>query len=134
MLTSQIEAQLYPYLVNKALNLDCRVLAVNGWVDHVHLVISIPPKVSVSEIVKRLKGASAHDLNIPWQEGYGVMTVGEREKHIPVRYVENQKQHHAAKTTNAWLERSDDNDEKEHQVREEGLEYRIEEGGEDLLF
>lgn len=61
------------------------------------------------------------------------LTVGEREKPIPIRYVENQKQHHAAKTTNAWLERSDDGDEEGHQVCEERPEYGMGEG-EEFLF
>lgn len=135
VLTSEIEEHLYPLLVNKALNLGCQVFAINGWVDHVHMVMSIPPKYSVSEVVKLLKGASSYDLKIKWQVGYGVLTVGERQKDIPIRYVENQKQHHASKSTNTWLERSDDAEEEGHEIREAGSKYEIkEDDGEGLLF
>jgi len=108
-----IEKRLYPYLVNKAAELEVYVYAVDGWFDHVHLVVSIPPKHAVAYVVKRLKGASAHDLNhaggidfhFAWQRGYGSLSLGERQRPIAVAYVGNQKEHHSQQTTNARLER-----------------------------
>ncbi|MCI0645200.1 MAG: IS200/IS605 family transposase [Chloroflexi bacterium] len=114
-----IERRLFSYLVNKANELEVRVYAINGWVDHVHLVVSIPPKHAVAYVVKRLKGASAFDLNQPgglggefqWQRGYGVLTLGERQRPQAEAYVRNQKEHHGRQTTNSWLERVDEFDE-----------------------
>jgi putative transposase len=85
---------------------------VNGWYDHVHLVVAIPPKHAVADVVKRLKGASSHDLNhgarldyeFAWQRGYGALSLGERQRPQAEAYVQNQKQHHAQQTTNSWLE------------------------------
>lgn len=118
-ISPDIAERLYSYLVNKAAELGVYVYAINGWPDHVHLVVSIPPKYAVAYVVKRLKGASAHDLNhaggidfyFAWQRGYGALSLGERQKPIAVAYVENQKQHHAQQTTNAWLERYTEFDE-----------------------
>jgi REP element-mobilizing transposase RayT len=42
-ITPKIEEQLFPFLVNKSLGLGYQVFAMNGSVDHVHMVISIPP-------------------------------------------------------------------------------------------
>lgn len=114
-----IEPRLYSYLVNKAREIGVRVYEVNGWVDHVHLIASIPPKHAVAYVVKRLKGASAFDLNqsgalddhFNWQRGYGVLTLGERQRAVAEAYVRNQKQHHGRQTTNSWLERMDEFDE-----------------------
>lgn len=111
-ISPEIEGRLYAYLVNKAAELEVYVYAIDGWFDHVHLVASIPPKHAVAYVVKRLKGASAHDLNhaggidfhFAWQRGYGALSLGERQRPIAVAYVENQKQHHSQQTTNAWLE------------------------------
>jgi len=105
-------------MVSKASELDVYVYAINGWHDHIHLVVAIPPKHSVAEIVKRLKGASSHYLNydvrldwqFAWQRGYGVLSVGERQRAIAEAYVENQKQHHEHQTTNTWLEQTDELD------------------------
>jgi putative transposase len=84
-----------------------------------HLVVAIPPKYAVATIVKQLKGASSHYLNhivrheewFYWQRGYGVLTIGERQKETAVAYVLNQKEHHQQQTTNSWLEKVDEFDE-----------------------
>ena len=122
LITPQVETRLFPYLVNKAMQMNVTVYAVNGWVDHVHMVVAIPPKWSVADVVKELKGASSHDINnqseltgvnIPhfaWQGGYGVLTIGHGNYPTAVEYVQRQKEHHANGQTNAWLERCDDDD------------------------
>jgi putative transposase len=107
-----VEKRLYAYMVRKAAELDVRVYAVNGWHDHVHLIVSIPPKESVANVVKHLKGASSHDLNatcgfehsFAWQRGYGALTLGERQRAAAEEYVRNQKAHHEQNTANTWLE------------------------------
>lgn len=76
-----------------------------------HMVISIPPKYAIAEVVKRLKGASSHDFEgLGWQRGYGVLSVGERQCQIAIGYVENQKKHHAQQTTIAPLERMNEDE------------------------
>jgi REP element-mobilizing transposase RayT len=119
LITAAVEARLYPYLVSKAADNDTYVYAINGWYDHIHLVVAIPPKHSVAEIVKRLKGASSHYLSndrsveqdFAWHRGYGALSVGERQRSIAEAYVHNQKEHHARQTTSVWLERADELDE-----------------------
>ena len=73
--------------------------------DHVHLVCSIPPKVSVSKFMGRLKGKLAIKLfksyprfrtkpywgNHFWARGYFVSTVGVDEEMIR-RYVRHQEE------------------------------------------
>ena len=71
------------------------ILAGNVQVDHVHLVISFPPKYSASEVVGFLKGKSAikiFDKHLElkkrywgrhfWAKGYCVSTVGLDEEKI----------------------------------------------------
>jgi putative transposase len=118
LITPDIEPRLYAYIVHKAAELGAFVYAINGWVDHVHLIVTIPPHVSVSDLVKRLKGASSHDLNqqgtgtyFAWQRGYGVLTLGQRQRPDAERYVRNQKEHHRAGAAIPWLERCSEIDE-----------------------
>ena len=72
--------------------------------DHVHMMISIPPKYSVSQVVGYIKGKSAIHLarvygerkkNFVgqhfWARGYFVSTVGRDEKVIR-EYIRNQEQ------------------------------------------
>ena len=107
------EDQLYRYMINKATELEVCVYALNGRADHSHVVLAIPPKRSVAEVVKHLKGASAHYVNyvirpgnnFGWQRGYGSFTMGEKYRSMAEAYVKNQKKHHEEQSTNAWLER-----------------------------
>jgi putative transposase len=71
------------------------ILAGNVQIDHIHLVLWIPPKYSVSEFVGFLKGKSAikiFDMHLElkrrywgrhfWAKGYCVSTVGLDEDQI----------------------------------------------------
>jgi putative transposase len=119
LIRPELETHLYQYLVNKAAELGVRVYAINGWYDHVHLVVAVPPKHSIAAVVKRLKGSSSHYLNqsrlaadeFAWQRGYGVFTLGESQCARAVAYVRRQKEHHGRQGTNPWLERTDELDE-----------------------
>jgi REP element-mobilizing transposase RayT len=137
LIRPSIEAPLYAALVATAAELGCYVHAVNGIADHVHLIISIPPKHSVSTVVKHLKGSSSHFVNhelqpgsatpFAWQRGYGYLSLGKSQCERAIAYVRNQKQHHPDGTTNGWLERVDDEDEVEHPgiLRERPAEYGL---------
>ena len=85
----------------------CEVIEMNIQIDHIHLLVSIPPKVSVSELLGILKGKLAikffksyPDLkkkpywgNHFWARGYFVNTVGLDEEMIKkyVKYQEDQE-------------------------------------------
>jgi putative transposase len=113
MITPEKEAKLYPYIIGKADTLNCIIHACDGIEDHIHLVISIPPHLSISELVKLLKGSSSHHLNqifsnnpdkFGWQEGYGVFSLGQKQLGQAVAYVINQKIHHQQGSINSYLE------------------------------
>ena len=76
--------------------------------DHVHLLLSIPPKISVSSFMGYLKGKSAlmmfdKHANLKykfgnrhfWAEGYYVSTVGMNEATIR-KYISDQEKHDIA--------------------------------------
>ena len=81
------------------------VLELSVQEDHVHLVVSIPPKVSISELLGILKGKTAIKLlksypgmrekpywgNHFWSRGYCASTIGLDEEKIR-RYVKYQEQ------------------------------------------
>ena len=141
LIRPQIEGALYACLVSRAAEMGCYVHAVNGMADHVHVVISIPPKLSVSDVVKNMKGSSSHFVNheltprpepVAWQRGYGDLSLGESQCAQAVAYVENQKQHHQLNSTNSWLERVDEDEDQDEatspspfrQIREERAVYQ----------
>jgi putative transposase len=72
--------------------------------DHVHMLISIPPQLSVSRAVQYLKGKSSHKLLTEykslrkrywgqhlWARGYWVASSGNVTDEVWKAYIENQK-------------------------------------------
>jgi putative transposase len=86
----------------------CEVVEMNVQADHVHLVVMVPPKISISELLGRLKGQSSMRMfqqfrhlkrkpywgNHFWAKGYCVDTVGLDADMIRkyVRYQEKKEQ------------------------------------------
>jgi len=88
-----------------------------GWMpDHVHLAVSIPPKIAVADYSQSLKGTSSFRINqaggnaFKWQPGYGVITFNERLLPTVSEYIENQQEHHDRKSLIPALERLDQPD------------------------
>jgi putative transposase len=87
--------------------------AIGGTDDHVHLAVTVPPTLLVSEWIGEMKGASAHYVNrnlanrkvLEWQSGYGVVSFGTKATPWVIRYIENQREQHARRTTHERLER-----------------------------
>jgi putative transposase len=83
----------------------CDVEELNVQVDHIHLLASIPPRISVSDLMETLNGKLAIKLfksypqlkqkpywgNHYWSRGYFVNTVGVNEEMIQ-RYVQYQEE------------------------------------------
>jgi putative transposase len=83
----------------------CKVMELNVQIDHVHLLVMVPPKVSISELMGTLKGRTAIRVfnkfkelkNKPywgnkfWARGYCVDTVGLDSEMIR-KYVKYQEQ------------------------------------------
>jgi len=116
ILTSSLEKIFYGVLYGKAGELDLKIHAAGNVEDHAHIILSIPPKVSVADCVRHLKGASAYAINhmdesdgqFKWQAGYGALTVGERSLETVMEYAAKQKEHHKAGTTIGIYERIDE--------------------------
>ncbi len=85
--------------------LGCEVVELNVQIDHVHLLIEVPPKVSISVLMGTLKGKSALRIftkfpylkqrpywgNHFWSKGYCVDTVG-LDAEMVRKYVKYQDQ------------------------------------------
>ena len=84
---------------------DVSILRGHVSKDHIHLLVSIPPQVTISRLVQRLKGKSAYVLlgEFPhlrkrfwgrhiWARGYFCCSSGNVTDEVIVQYIENQ--HH----------------------------------------
>ncbi len=103
VLYGQLRRELGPVLRKLALHKESEVVEGKLKVDHVHVLLSIPPKYSVSQVVGYLKGKSAiwvarttgRNRNFVgqhfWARGYYVSTVGLNEEEIR-EYVRSQEE------------------------------------------
>ena len=93
-----------PVLRKLASQKECHIEEGHMMADHVHLLISIPPKYSVAQVIGYMKGKSAIHIartygeqrrNFTgqnfWARGYFVSTVGRDEKVIR-EYIQHQEQ------------------------------------------
>jgi putative transposase len=83
----------------------CEIVELNVQIDHVHLLILVPPKVSISDLLGILKGRTAIRIfnkfkhlkqkpywgNHFWSKGYCVDTVGLSEEMVK-KYVKYQEE------------------------------------------
>ena len=103
VLYGQLRRELGPVLRKLALHKESEVVEGSLKVDHVHVLMSIPPKYSVSQVVGYMKGKSAiwvarttgRNRNFLgqhfWARGYYVWTVGLDEEAIR-EYVRSQEE------------------------------------------
>ena len=111
LLTPEIEAVLYPYLTRRAEYHGAKLVAANGWIDHVHLILGVRLGSDLPKLIGKLKCESSAHLNrqfpgleLRWQRGYGAFSLSAWNLDGPVAYVNNQKHHHTNKTTYRFFE------------------------------
>jgi len=97
---------LHPYIGGIIRGEKGAMLKIGGTMDHIHILSSLPPTLSVSEALRRIKGNSSKWINeggiikthFEWQRGYGAFTVSESMVETISRYIENQEEHHRVKS------------------------------------
>jgi putative transposase len=67
--------------------------------NHVHLLIGLPPALTLAEVVQKLKANSSRWLGengmpFEWQKGYGAFSVSPSLLPTVLAYVRNQVEHH----------------------------------------
>jgi putative transposase len=95
-------------IVAKCKELKCKVIAIGGDVDHVHLLVRMPTTLAIAVLLQQVKGASSHLVTheiapntfFKWRGAYGAFTVSKDGVEIVAAYIRNQKVHHASKQLN----------------------------------
>jgi len=115
LLTPTMEPMVYAELRRRCNEIAGLIVhAIDGTPTHVHLCLTIPPTLTISEFVGQLKGGSSHHINhnnptrdklLERQTGYGVVSFGTKDIPWVKNYVNNQKQHHQAGRVFDRLER-----------------------------
>jgi REP element-mobilizing transposase RayT len=112
LLTGAVEREAHRAIEAKCGELGAEVLAIGGVEDHAHLLVRLPATLAVADLMKHVKGASAHliaqhthiDQFFKWQGGYAAFSVSVGHLSRVTRYIAQQREHHAANTLIPGLE------------------------------
>ncbi len=105
IITIEYEEHLYSFIRSRCQKMQAHFVAIGGMPDHIHLLIRMPSSLSISNVVKDIKGSSSHFIThslgqteFQWQGAYGAFSVDRDRVYVVSNYIMNQKEHHAAHT------------------------------------
>lgn len=106
VLTQDYDEVLYKYIAGILKNHDQYTLAINGYLDHVHIFFELKPKTALADLVRVIKSNSSKWINengfvkgkFQWQKGYAAFSYSRSQRNTVINYIKNQKEHHRKKT------------------------------------
>lgn len=106
ILRGEIAKQLREWVRQTCATLDVEIVSGHVALDHVHLLVSVPPHLAVSQLVQRLKGRTSrlmlegfNELSRQfwgrhlWARGYFVASSGNVTDEIIKQYIDAQEKH-----------------------------------------
>lgn len=102
LLTDDIRQTIFQHIRANAREKDIYLDFINGYVDHVHCLVSLGTNQTIEKIMQLLKGESAFWINksglcptkFGWQDEYFAASVSEANVESVRRYISKQEQHH----------------------------------------
>ncbi len=106
LLTSQIRPVVFNHIRENAKLKDIHLDFINGFTQHVHLLVSMNAKQTIAEITQLIKGESSFWINknqltttkFEWQDDYYAVSVSHSALNRVREYIKNQESHHEKKT------------------------------------
>jgi REP element-mobilizing transposase RayT len=102
LINDQLKPRLYDYIGGVIRAERGILIEIGGIEEHVHILGRFAPRLSVAEMVRRIKGSSSHWVNeadwyerrFAWQRGYSAFSVSESMVERVADYIRRQKEHH----------------------------------------
>ncbi len=102
VLTADRRDDLFRYIWGIVKNKGCHLYRMNGTEDHLHILSSLHPTVSLADFIKGIKGSVSRWIRANgvfrgfpgWQDGYGAFTHSEAEIGPLIEYIKGQQDHH----------------------------------------
>ncbi len=104
-----VETELHSYMGGICNELECQVIIVGGYTDHIHILCMLSKKIALMKLVEKVKAYSSKWIkskggdyaNFYWQDGYAGFSVDYRGVEKVTAYIANQKAHHDRKSFQA---------------------------------
>jgi putative transposase len=99
---AELKPEIHAYLGGMVREIKGKAYIINGTADHVHLLVSLPPTIALSEAMKIIKANSSRWVgdkwrsrrDFGWQTGYGAFSVSKSNVPGVIKYIQNQEEHH----------------------------------------
>ncbi len=106
VLDKPLRRKLFSHVLENARARNIHVDFVNGYVDHIHVLVSLNADQTIAKTVQLIKGESSFWINknkltpgkFEWQDDYFAVSVSESGVNKVREYIKNQEQHHSKKT------------------------------------
>ena len=102
MLQDEIRLKIFHHIRENARQKGIYIDFINGYVDHVHCLISLGTDQTIEKIMQLIKGESSFWINknhlcktkFGWQDEYFAVSVSETNLDRVRKYIANQEEHH----------------------------------------
>jgi REP element-mobilizing transposase RayT len=102
LITPALSQRLWPFLGGIARQNKMKAIAIGGAQDHIHLLLSLPPALSIAKAMQLIKGGSSKWIHetfleqrlFAWQEKYGAFSVSFSQLDRISQYIKDQAEHH----------------------------------------
>ncbi|MBN1637527.1 MAG: IS200/IS605 family transposase [Ignavibacteriales bacterium] len=106
LLNNKIREIVFNHIKENAKQKDIYLLEINGYIEHVHSLISLGKEQNISKIIQLLKGESSNWINkenlcngkFEWQDEYFAVSIGKSQEINVKNYIRNQFLHHRKKS------------------------------------
>ena len=94
--SQEVAARVWGYLAGICKKERIFVHEIGGMEDHIHMLIQLPPILSLSDAVLEIKASSSRWMgkDFAWQRGFGAFSVSASNINAVVRYIRTQESHH----------------------------------------
>lgn len=94
--------RIFQYIGGIIREMNAIPMEIGGMKDHVHIFMSLPKTVALTDFVRDIKANSSRWIKqidhyyapFAWQDGYGAFSVSPSLSEKTVNYIRNQKEHH----------------------------------------
>ena len=105
-LHKDIRWDVFNHIKENATSKNIHVDHINGYLEHVHCLISLKADQNIATVANLLKGESSFWINknkltktkFSWQDDYFAVSVSESQIGVVRRYIRNQEEHHRRKS------------------------------------
>ncbi len=113
LLTKEIRHKVFRHMKEYGESKSIHVDSVNGYLEHVHLLVSLNSDQNIATIVNLIKGESSHWINknnlttsnFGWQDEYFAVSVSRSHIERVRNYIFRQEEHHSLKN---WSDEYDE--------------------------